>query len=257
MTPSAEAEHYDQRISANLAEVRARIERACVNSGRDVSKLTLVGVTKTFPLAAVSAGIGAGLTDFGENRVQELAEKAELVPGKYGGGDVCWHLIGPLQRNKVKSALQYMDLFHALDSVRLAEALNRRCADMDRTLECLVQVNVSREESKSGVVPEEAHAFVDEMAGFEHLTIRGFMTLAAPAETHDARERVVRPQFKLLRQLRDSYRGGASLDLLSMGMSDDLEVAVEEGATHVRIGSALFGERETSATSSAFPSSPV
>lgn len=254
---SGSSEQFDQRISENLAEVQTRLRAACQASGRNVSKITLVAVTKTFPMEAVTAGVAAGLTDFGENRVQELAQKAEALPGEYGGGDIRWHLIGPLQRNKAKLALQYADLFHSLDSHRLAEALDRRCDEMDRTLECLIQVNVSGEESKSGLAPEEALDFLNEMERFERLKIRGLMTLAAPAETHEARERIVRPQLRRLRELRDAYHGPASLDFLSMGMSEDLEIAVEEGATHVRIGSALFGERETSTAMQAFPAGPT
>ena len=232
-------------ITARLAEVRARIEQACARVGRSPDEVTLVAVTKTFPVEAVEAAVAAGLRDFGENRVQELVEKASAVPGASAGGAVRWHLIGPLQRNKARDAAHHADVFHALDSLRLAEALDRRAVQADRVIPCLVQVNVSGEATKSGVAPEEAHAFVDRLAPFDHLRIEGLMTLAAPVETEAALEAVVRPQFRRLRLLAETYDGreGVRLALLSMGMSGDYEVAVEEGATHVRVGSALFGTR--------------
>ena len=226
--------------------VRARIDAACERAGRDPAGVRLIAVTKTFPLEVVRAGIEAGLTDFGENRVQELEEKGAAVPGELNGGGVRWHLIGPLQKNKINKTLEVADAFHALDSDRLAEHIDKRAARAGRVLPCFVQVNVSGEDSKSGVAPEETHAFVDRLGQWEHLRIVGLMTLAAPAETEEELESVVRPQFRQLRTLAESYDGAASgitLNRLSMGMSGDFEVAVEEGATDVRIGSALFGER--------------
>ncbi|MFN3596241.1 MAG: YggS family pyridoxal phosphate-dependent enzyme [Rubricoccaceae bacterium] len=230
-------------LGERVAAVRARIGRACAVAGRDASEVTLVAVTKTHPPEAVAAAQAAGLTDFGENRVQELVAKASELPGVTRGGRVRWHLIGPLQRNKTRDAVAYADVFHALDSLRLAEALSRRLVAAERTLECFVQVNVSGEASKSGVAPEEAHALVDAAHALPGLCVVGLMTLAAPAETPAALEALVRPQLRQLRALRDAYAGPAPLRLLSMGMSGDLEVAVEEGATHVRIGTDLFGRR--------------
>jgi pyridoxal phosphate enzyme (YggS family) len=229
-------------IAERVAHVRDRIARACARAGRSPDEVTLVAVTKTFPVETVEAAVAAGLRDLGENRVQELVEKAEVVPGAAAGGAVRWHLIGHLQRNKAKEAVRHADVFHALDSLRLAEALNGRAAQAGRVLPCLVQVNVSGEGTKSGVAPEAAHAFLDALAPFEHLRIAGLMTLAAFVETDDALESVVRPQLRRLRRLAETYPGGG-LGALSMGMSGDYEVAVEEGATHVRIGAALFGPR--------------
>lgn len=233
----------DAALAARVASVRERIVRACAASGRDASEITLVAVSKTHPPAAVAAAHAAGLDDFGENRVQELVAKARQMPGAARGGGVCWHLIGPLQRNKVRDAVAYADVFHALDSVRLAEALSRRLTDAGRTMECFVQVNVSGEPTKSGVAPEAAHALVDAAHALPGLRVIGLMTLAAPAETPEALEALVRPQLRLLRRLRDAYAGPAPLRGLSMGMSGDLEVAIEEGATHVRVGTDLFGRR--------------
>lgn len=230
------------RIAERLAHVRERIAAACDRAGRSPDDVTLVAVTKTFPVAVVEAAVAVGLRDFGENRVQELVEKAEAIPGEEAGGEVRWHLIGHLQRNKAKDALRAADVFHALDSPRLADTLERRAEQAGRVLPCLVQVNVSGEASKEGVAPEETHAFLDAVSALPHLRVEGLMTLAAPVETDEALETVVRPQFQLLRRLAETAPGGP-LPVLSMGMSGDYEVAVEEGATHVRLGSALFGPR--------------
>lgn len=233
-------------ISDRLAEVRARIAAACARAGRDPESVRLIAVTKTFPVEVVRAGVQAGLTDFGENRVQELEEKASEVPGEIQGGGVRWHLIGSLQRNKAKRAVELADSFHALDSERLAKELDKRAAREERVLPCYVQVNVSGEDSKSGVTPEEAPGFLDRVAAFEHLEVVGLMTLAAPAETDAELESVVRPQLRRLREVAETY-GDAHPEAaplrLSMGMSGDYEVAVEEGATDLRLGTALFGQR--------------
>ena len=234
-------------IRDRARDVRARIAAACARAGRAPEDVRLIAVSKTFPIEVVRAGITAGLTDFGENRVQELEEKGEALPGALGGGDVRWHLIGSLQRNKAKTAVAHADVFHALDSDRLARELDKRAANAGRVLPCFVQVNVSGEDSKSGLAPDALHAFLDRLAPHEHLQVVGLMTLAAPAADAEALETVVRPQFRLLRELAQTYDAHANprvrLDRLSMGMSGDFEVAVEEGATDVRVGSALFGAR--------------
>jgi pyridoxal phosphate enzyme (YggS family) len=230
-------------IADRAARVRGRIEDACARAGRDPAGVTLVAITKTHPPELVSAAVEAGLTDLGENRVQELVAKSDAVPGVAMGGAVRWHLVGHLQRNKARDAAARADLFHALDSEALADALDRKATEAGRVLDCLVQVNVSGEGTKSGVQPREVFALVEAASSRPALRIVGLMTIAAPAEREGDLERVVRPQLRMLRELRDAYRGPARLDLLSMGMSDDLEVAVEEGATHVRVGTALFGPR--------------
>ncbi|MGI9174285.1 MAG: YggS family pyridoxal phosphate-dependent enzyme [Rhodothermales bacterium] len=228
-------------IAERLAAVRERIAAACERAGRPASSVTLVAVSKTFPLAAVEAAYAAGARHFGENKVQDLVEKAEAMPGQTGGGDLCWHMIGHLQRNKAKDVVAHADLFEALDSPRLAKELNKRAEAEERVVPCLVQVNVSGEESKYGLGPDHVHDFLDQVAAYEGLRVRGLMTLAAPADDSED----VRPQFELLRRLAETYPGNAraGLDVLSMGMSGDFEVAIEEGATHVRIGSAIFGPR--------------
>ncbi len=235
-------------IQERLESVQERIEQACQRSGRSSSDITLIAVTKTFPSEIVQAGVVAGLTDFGENRVQELVAKSDVVPGEALGGSVRWHLIGPLQRNKAKEAARRADCFHALDSVRLAKTLDQRAELSDRVIPCLLQVNVSGEATKSGVQPKELPALLDDLTSFAHLQIQGLMTLAAPARSETELETLVRSQFKQLRQLAEESTGrhlSIRLKHLSMGMSGDFEVAIEEGATHIRLGSVLFGMRDS------------
>lgn len=236
--------HIDQKATVERLEaVRERIEQACQRAGRSFDEVTLVGVSKTHPVEAVAIAREAGLRDFGENRAQELAEKAETLHGVYQGGDIRWHMIGHLQRNKVKDVIGCTDLFHALDSPRLARELDKRAAAEGRVLPCLVQVNVSGEDSKFGLDPEKTREMLRRLADHEHLCIKGLMTLAAP--TDDPED--VRPQFRLLRDLFETCDTitypHLDMQMLSMGMSGDFEVAIEEGATHVRIGTAIFGSR--------------
>ncbi|MEM9665641.1 MAG: YggS family pyridoxal phosphate-dependent enzyme [Bacteroidota bacterium] len=232
-----------QTIRAAADEVHERIERACQRAGRRSDEVTLIAVSKTFPLARIEAAMEAGLHHFGENKVQELTAKAEQRPGWYGGGEVVWHMVGHLQRNKAKDVVACADLFHALDSPRLAKELDKRAAAEGRVFPCYAQVNVSGEESKYGVSPEALTPLLDRVAAYEHLRVIGLMTLAAPGLDAAA----LRHQFALLRRLRDGYdsRSNPQVDLhdLSMGMSGDYEVAIEEGATHIRLGTALFGQR--------------
>lgn len=247
--PEPELATLSATIRSRADAIAGRIAAACERSGRDPSDVRLVAVSKTFPLEVVQAGIEAGLTDFGENRVQELEEKAGAIPGVTSGGAIRWHLIGPLQRNKAKKALEHADVFHALDSDRLAKEVDKRAAQAERVLPCFVQVNISGEDSKSGLAPDALHAFLDRLAAFEHLHIVGLMALAAPADSPEELETLVRPQFRRLRTLAETYdaRANPRVDLrrLSMGMSGDFEIAVEEGATDIRLGSALFGARPT------------
>ena len=226
-------------IGENLVSVQKRVEDACGRSGRDARAVQLIGVSKTFPLATLVTAAEAGLRVFGENKAQELASKRTEWEG--APGDLEWHFIGHLQRNKSRLVAEHADVFHALDSVRLARALNGHCAEIGRRLTCFLQVNVSGEDSKFGVAPSALGELLTAMSEFEQLDISGLMTLAAPvADPED-----VRPQFALLRDLAQEYsaKGDHRLEHLSMGMSGDFEIAVEEGATHVRVGSAIFGYR--------------
>lgn len=232
---------HTRAIAERLEAVRERIAQACQRAGRHTDDITLVGVTKTFPVEMVAAAREAGLCDFGENRVQELTSKAKTMPGAAQNGTLRWHMIGHLQRNKAKDVVACADVFHALDSLRLADALDKRAAEAGRVLPCFVQVNVSGEASKFGLDPDAVAEVLQRLAEYEHLHVVGLMTLAAPAADPED----VRPQFRRLRRLFETCGAGrhGPMASLSMGMSGDFEVAIEEGATHVRLGTILFGRR--------------
>ncbi len=222
-------------IRARLQQVEERITQACHQSGRSRDEVTLIGVTKTFPASLIAAAIEAGLEDFGENKVQELMSKLPKIPK----GSCRWHMIGHLQRNKARQVALYADSFHALDSRRLAETLNRHAASCGRVLPCFVQVNVSGEDTKFGVGEGEAGELIEQTSALANLELKGLMTLAAPSPEPE----VFRGQFRKLSRLAEKY-AHLGCTALSMGMSGDFEVAIEEGATHVRIGSAIFGPRQ-------------
>ena len=228
-------------IAERAARVRDRIAEAAHRAGRDPREVTLVAVTKTRPLETVRAAVAAGLRDLGENRVQELVEKSDALPGESAGGAVRWHLIGSLQRNKARDAAARADLFHALDSLRLANALDKWAAQAGRVLPVLVQVNISDEDAKHGLAPDATLDLLAAVGERPNLRLVGLMGMAAIAKDEGDLDRVVRPAFQRLRRLYDD--APAPLSVLSMGMSGDFGVAVEEGATHVRVGTALFGPR--------------
>jgi hypothetical protein len=241
----AETQPIDiQAIADRYTDVRERIEQACQRAGRQADEITLVGVTKTFPLEVVEAGYEVGLRHFGENRARELRDKAKQHPGRFNGGDFDWHMIGHLQRNKAKFVARHADLFECLDSPRLADELNKRAAKNDRIMPCLVQVNISGADQKYGVPPEKTHDYLDQLAEYEHLDVRGLMAMASFAEDPED----VRPQFRQMRELFETYNAQdnatVTMDTLSLGMSNDFEVAIEEGSTMIRLGSALFGPRD-------------
>ena len=221
-------------IDANIARVRARIAEAALRGGRRPESVQLVAVTKTVGPERIREAVACGLRVFGENRVQEARAKVSEVPG------VSWHLIGSLQRNKIKEALRLFEVIHSVDSVGLAEELSRRSMERGtRRAEVLLQVNISQEPQKHGVAPEEAERVVGAVLELQGLRLRGLMGMAPLVETPEA----ARPSFRRLRELRDRLGEAfpeAGVCELSMGMTDDFEVAIEEGATIVRVGRALF-----------------
>ncbi len=224
-------------LADRLTEIRARIEAAAARSGRPAGAVTLVAVVKTLAAEVVAQTVRLGVTDLGENRVQEAQAHQALVPR-----DVArWHLIGHLQRNKAGRAPGLFDVVHSVDDIELATALARRCREAERVMPVLVEVNVSGEASKFGVVPERLGELLEQVASLEGLELRGLMTVPELVDQPDE----ARAAFARLRELRDAgaARLGRPLPELSMGMSGDYEVAVEEGATIVRVGSALFGAR--------------
>ncbi len=220
----------ETQIIDRIHQVREKISDACIRANRREDEITLIAVTKTWPPEVVRAASQAGLTDLGENKVQELATKAPHFP------EINWHMIGHLQRNKARLVVTHAKEFHALDSIRLARALNRHAEEAGRELPCYIQVNVSGEESKFGLSPEDIGDFLDQLSEFGSLQPVGLMTLASP----DLQR--VREEFRLLRSIRSKYEELTGPGL-SMGMSGDYEIAIEEGATHIRVGSALFGPR--------------
>lgn len=229
-------------ISANLGEVNRLIAAAAQRAGRDPAEIKLVAVSKTHPPDTLREAAAGGVTVFGENKVQEAEGKiAEL-----GRGWVEWHLIGHLQSNKARKAVQLFDVIHSVDSIELAERLERICAEEDRaTLPVLVQVDLAGEETKSGIAEDELPQLAEYLKGCERLKFDGLMVLPPFIDESEA----TRPYFVRLRKLRDrlAAEGAFASDpgQLSMGMSNDFEVAVEEGATIVRVGTAIFGIRET------------
>jgi PLP dependent protein len=220
----------------DLAAVRARIAAAAARAGRSGADVRLVAVTKGHPLERAREAAAAGLADLGESRVQEALAKQAAWPD----APVRWHLVGHLQRNKARLAVGRFALIHSLDSIRLADALEAAAAAAGAVQDVLVEVNVAREPQKTGALPEEAPALVAHAAGLPHLAVRGLITIAPYGAAPDVQHRV----FGELRRLRDGLATSSlELAVLSMGMSDDFEAAVEEGSTMVRLGTILFGER--------------
>jgi pyridoxal phosphate enzyme (YggS family) len=217
-----------ETVRRNLGAVRERVARAAERAGRRPDDVLLIGVSKTVPPETVRFGVEAGLTALGENRVQEAREKIKVL-----GRPVPWHLIGHLQTNKVRDALELFDLIHSLDRLDLARELDRRAGD--RVAEVLLEVNVASEPSKSGFAPDAVAAALEAIAALGHVRVRGLMAIPPIVE----RAEDSRAWFQALRGLAERHR----LRELSMGMSADFEVAIEEGATMIRVGTAIFGAR--------------
>ncbi len=230
-----------ERIASALQDVQARIEAACARVDRAPGSVTLVAVSKTQPFVAVEAGYAAGQRDFGENRLEELWSKVEAARNR-GLDEVRWHLIGPIQSRKTGQAVGPFTLIHALDRVKIARRLSRDAMADGKTLDVLLEVNISGEASKHGFSPDELRAAAAPLGALPGLRVAGLMTMAPLVDDAE----LARPVFRGLRELRDELaQRHPEIDWrhLSMGMTNDFEVAVEEGATIVRIGSAIFGPR--------------
>jgi len=228
-------------ITDRYDEVKARIEAACARAGRNPEDVTLVAVSKTKPEEDIQALYDYGVRDFGENYIQELRTKHDDLPK-----DIRWHMIGHLQRNKVKYIADYVTMIHAVDTLPLAETIEKEGVRFDRIIPVLIEVNVAGEESKFGVTPENCVSFAEQFAGFPHIRLEGLMTSAPFVENPEDN----RPVFRKLRQLAVDINkkniDNVDMRVLSMGMTNDFEVAVEEGATMVRVGTAIFGARDYS-----------
>ena len=220
-------------LGARLASIRAQIEAAALNCGRLPQDVTLIAISKTHPASFVKTAIELGVTDVGENRVQEAEQKINEV----GRTKARWHLVGHLQANKARRAVQLFDVIHSLDSLELAQRLDRLCGEEGReTLPVLIQVDLGHEETKSGIDESSLPQLLDGLAGLSRIQLIGLMTLPPFFDDPDQ----ARPFFRRLRELRDKWVPNGEL---SMGMTHDFAVAIEEGATMVRIGTAIFGER--------------
>ena len=226
-------------ISDNINTIKRRIVSAAVKCGRDPDSIKLLAVTKTISTEYIMKALAAGITMFGENYVQEAKDKIAVIGSRAG-----WHMIGHLQTNKAKYAVKLFDYVHSVDRLELAQELDRRAGLINRKLNVLIEVNVSGEESKSGIPADDAPALIKQIAGLENLAVRGLMTMAPYSNNPEN----ARPYFSTLRNLRDNISrhqiSGIQMEELSMGMTDDFEVAIEEGATIVRIGRAIFGQRK-------------
>lgn len=225
-------------LKENLTEVKKNIEEACRKAGRDPREITLIAVSKTKPKEMLEEIYAEGLRDFGENKVQELCGKMEQLPD-----DIRWHMIGHLQRNKVKFIAGRTTLIHSVDTYRLAEEINVQAKKIRTVVPILVEVNIAQEESKFGTSVEDAILLVEEISRLENVRIKGLMTIAPNVSNPEDN----RPYFRKIKQLSVDITNknidNVSMEILSMGMTGDYMVAIEEGATMVRVGTGIFGER--------------
>ncbi|HZJ76490.1 MAG TPA: YggS family pyridoxal phosphate-dependent enzyme [Oscillospiraceae bacterium] len=225
----------------NIEDVLIRVKDAAAVSGREVSDIELVAVTKTVDVDIINGAIDCGVLHIGESRVQELLEKYEQI-----GDVVKWHLIGHLQRNKVKYIIDKVDIIHSLDSFRLAKEINKRAENINRMIECLLQVNVSKEKTKYGINLEDVEHILEDMTFLNNIRIVGLMTIAPHVEDKEQ----IRQCFRTLKNKFDHISNmdfpNVKMKYLSMGMSHDFEIAIQEGANFIRIGTSIFGERNYS-----------
>jgi len=223
-------------IKNNLEIINEKIKKAALKANRNPQEIKLVAVTKTATIEQIKEAISVGVKIIGENKVQEAKEKYQIL-----SADIEWHLVGHLQTNKVKYAVEIFDLIHSVDSIKLAKEIDRRSLQFGMITNVLVEVNVSGEETKYGIKPEEVEPFLKEISEFSRTRVRGLMTIAPIAEDKEE----VRPYFRKLRELFKEIKSknikNVKMDYLSMGMTEDFEVAVEEGANMVRIGRGIFG----------------
>ena len=222
-------------VKQNYAEIKKRVEDACKRVGRNPDEVTILAVTKTQPADKINQAVELGLTQLGENRVQELLSKYDSI-----NGDAKWHLIGSLQTNKVKYIADKVCMIHSVDSLRLAEEIDRQCKKINKVMDILVEVNVSGEETKHGISPNEVESFIKELSHLKNICISGFMTMAPFDATEDEIRAVFANLYKMYVDISQKKYDNINMRYLSMGMSNDFEIAVEEGANIVRIGTSLF-----------------
>ena len=225
-------------VCENYRAIEEKVEKACLRAGRKREDVTLIAVSKTKPVSMIHELLPLGVRDFAENKVQELTEKEELLPK-----DIRWHMIGHLQRNKVKYVVGKACMIHSVDSLRLAEEISKEALKKQISVPILVEVNVAGEESKFGVSVQEAPFLVEQICRLPGIEVKGLMTIAPYVEDPEENRIVFRNLRKLSVDIGGKNFDNVTMDILSMGMTGDYEVAIEEGATHVRVGTGIFGER--------------
>ena len=225
-------------IRDHLNEVRENIQKACEKAGRSPQEVTLIAVSKTKPLFMLEEAYEAGARDFGENKVQEILEKHPKMPE-----DARFHMIGHLQRNKVKQVLPHAVLIHSVDSCRLAEQISQEAGKLGITAKILLEVNVAKEESKFGMMPEDVEEMAGQIAALPHLQIEGLMTIAPFVDDPEKNRPVFRKLYQLSVDIKKKNIDNVNMGVLSMGMTGDYQVAVEEGSTMIRVGTGIFGAR--------------
>ena len=225
-------------VCENYRAVEEKVVNACKRAGRSREDVTLIAVSKTKPVSMIDELLPLGVRDFGENKVQELTAKEEVLPK-----DIRWHMIGHLQRNKVKYVIDKACMIHSVDSLRLAQEISKEAVKHALVMPVLIEVNVAGEESKFGVSVEEAPSLVEEVSKLPGIQVNGLMTIAPYVEDPEENRYVFRNLRKLSVDIREKNFDNVTMNVLSMGMTGDYEVAIEEGATHVRVGTGIFGER--------------
>lgn len=225
-------------IQENIQYTRQRIQKACDHSNRTEQEITLIAVSKTKPLSMIQEAMEGGTLDFGENKVQELVDKYEQL-----SKNIRWHLIGHLQRNKVKYIVDKVFLIHSVDSLRLAKEISREAGKKQTTVQILIQINIAGEDSKFGLASEEAVLVIEEISKLPNIRIKGLMTIAPFVDNPEENRIHFSNMKKLFVDIRSKNIDNIDMEILSMGMTGDYEVAIEEGATMVRVGTGIFGER--------------
>lgn len=225
-------------IQENIKTVRANMAAACKRSGRNINDVTLIAVSKTKPVSMIEEALSTGTFDFGENKVQEILEKKPVLPEQ-----VRFHMIGHLQRNKVKQVIDKVVLIHSVDSLRLAEQIEEEAAKQNLHADVLLEVNVAREESKYGFFMEEVEEAVNKIGNLSHITVKGLMTIAPFVENPEDNREIFKKLYQLYVDIKSKNIDNGTMSVLSMGMTGDYEVAIEEGATMIRVGTGIFGTR--------------
>ena len=225
-------------LKENLANVEKNIEQACKNAGRSRDEVTLIAVSKTKPVEMLQEIYDENIRDFGENKVQELCSKMEQLPS-----DIRWHMIGHLQTNKVKYIVDKVKLIHSVDSFKLGEVIEKEAAKQNRIIDILLEVNVAQESSKFGLKTEEVIPLMEKFSQLPHIRVKGLMTIAPFVENPEENRAIFADLHKLYVDIKQKNIDNGTMNILSMGMTGDFEVAIEEGATIVRVGTGIFGAR--------------